>query len=127
MKSLSPNMMVYNVNDTIDYYQSYFDFVLTASVPEEGQFQWAMMTSGNVTLMFQSKESIVEELPEFAELEPGGACTLFIKTNDVEKLYENLKDNVEVIIELHKTFYNMNEFSIRDLNGYIITFAEDAE
>lgn len=119
-------MIVYNVNDTVDYYRSYFDFTLVASIPEEGDFQWAMMSSGNVTLMFQTKESILEDLPEFKDLDPGGTLTLFIKTNDVENIYENIKDNVEVVVDLHTTFYNMIEFTIRDLNGYILTFAKDA-
>lgn len=120
-------MIVYNVNDTVDYYRSYFDFTLVTSVPEEGDFQWAMMSSGNVTLMFQTKESILEDIPEFKDLDPGGTFTLFIKTDDVENIYENIKDNVEVVVDLHKTFYNMIEFTIRDLNGYILTFAKDAQ
>lgn len=127
MKNLTPNLMVYNVNDTIDYYETYFNFKLVQTVPEEGQFQWAMVNAGNVNLMFQTIDSLRNDLPQFEDLEPGGGLTLFFEVDDVEKLYNSVKDNVEVIVEFHKTYYGMNEFSIRDLNGFLLTFAEPAE
>lgn len=127
MKNLTPNLMVYNVNDTIDYYETYFNFELVQTVPEEGQFQWAMIKSGNVNMMFQTIDSLRNDLPQFEDLEPGGGLTLFIQVDGVDEIYNNVKDNVEVIVDLHKTFYGMNEFSVRDLNGFLLTFAEPAE
>ncbi len=124
MKSLSPNLMVYNVNDTIDYYSTYFNFETVRSVPDDGDLQWAMLQNGEVSIMLQSIDSLKNELPFFEDVEPGGGFTLFIRVEEVEKLYEFVKDNLEVLSELNKTFYNMNEFTIRDLNGYVITFAE---
>jgi lactoylglutathione lyase len=127
MKNLTPNLMVYNVNDTIDYYETNFNFKLSQTVPDEGQFQWAMVKNNNVNLMFQSIDSLRNDLPQFEELEPGGGLTLFIEVENLEELYNNVKDNVEVIVDFHKTFYGMNEFSIRDLNGFLVTFAQPAE
>ncbi len=46
-------------------------------------------------------------------------------TSEIRLLYENIKDKVNIIKELEKTFYGATEFSILDLNGYILTFAEE--
>lgn len=127
MKSLSPNLMVYNVNDTIDYYKTYFNFNEVKTVPDEGDYQWAMLQNGSVTIMLQSIDSLKNELPYFEDIEPGGGFTLFIQVEGIEKLYDELKDNLEILAELNKTNYGINEFTIRDLNGYIITFAEAVE
>ena len=42
-------------------------------------------------------------------------------------LYKELQDKVEIIADLEDTFYGTIEFSIIDLNGYVVTFAEDKE
>ena len=124
MKSISPNLMVYNVDDTVEYYKSYFNFEQVAFLPETGDLQWAMLKNGEVTIMLQDIDSIRNDIPFFEDIEPGGGFTLFIIVEDVTALYENVRDNVEVISELTQTFYGMNEFTIRDLNGYLLTFAE---
>ncbi|MBN1300773.1 MAG: VOC family protein [Melioribacteraceae bacterium] len=124
MKSISPNLMVYNVNDTIEYYKQYFNFELIKTVPEDKNFQWAMMRNGNVTIMFQSCDSLKNELPHFEDFEPGGTFTLFIIGENIKKLYNNLKDDIEIVSDLKETFYDMIEFTFRDLNGYLITLAE---
>lgn len=58
MESLTPNFMVHDVNKTIAYYEKHFGFKVVNKVPEEGQFDWAMVSAGSVSLMFQKKETI---------------------------------------------------------------------
>jgi uncharacterized glyoxalase superfamily protein PhnB len=127
MNSLAPNLMVYNVDDTVEYYKSYFNFDLVASEPQKGDLQWAMIKNGDVTLMLQDIDRLRNDLPYFEDIEPGGGFTLFIQVDEVEKLYDKIKDDIEVISDLNITFYGMNEFTIRDLNGYVLTFAERIE
>ncbi|NIR52324.1 bleomycin resistance family protein, partial [candidate division KSB1 bacterium] len=69
---------------------------------------------------------ITEELPELGEQEIGGTLAFFIQVQDIHDLYEQIKNRVNVITEMHTTFYKMHEFAIRDCNGYILTFAEEA-
>ena len=42
LKKLTPNLMVEHVNDTVTFYKDVLGFTLLASVPEEGEFNWAM-------------------------------------------------------------------------------------
>jgi uncharacterized glyoxalase superfamily protein PhnB len=87
---------------------------------------WAMMINGNVTIMFQTFESLGDELPEVRR-QDGGSLLLYIKLKDIINFFEALKDKVTVIKGLEKTFYGATEFSILDNNNYLLTFAEDIE
>ena len=51
---------------------------------------------------------------------------LYVYVDNVDDLYRSLKDRVEIIKDLHKTFYGMREFIIRDVNRFWLTFAQFA-
>jgi uncharacterized glyoxalase superfamily protein PhnB len=123
MQSISPNIFVNDINKTIEYYKQ-LGFTVIATVPEQGDLVWAMMSSGGVIIMFQTFESLGNELPAISR-QNGGSLLLYIQTNEIRKLYKELKDKVNIVKELNKTFYGATEFAIQDLNNYIITFAED--
>ena len=71
LKSLTPNLMVQNVNDTVHYYQENLGFTLLETVPKEGPLDWAMLKRNEVVIMFQSKRSMVKDLPRFEKQNPG--------------------------------------------------------
>jgi uncharacterized glyoxalase superfamily protein PhnB len=124
MESLSPNIFVNNMNETIAFYKS-IGFQLVMTVPEAGSdFVWAMMVNGNVTFMFQTFESLGNELPEISR-ENGASQLLYIKLKEIRNFFELIKDKVKVLKPLEKTFYGATEFSILDNNNYVLTFAED--
>ena len=85
MKSISPNIFVKDINKTIDFYKQ-LGFSLTTTVPEEGDLIWAMMTCGNVTFMFQTFESLGNDLPTISR-HNGGSLLLYIQTSDIRKFY----------------------------------------
>ena len=118
-------MMVPDVNKTIDFYKDILGLDLLMTVPEKGEYDWAIMKSGNVEIMFQSQASLIKELPHLKERPLGSGSTLYIETEDVRDLYDRLKEHVKIIKELYTTFYDTCEFSIEDINGYILTFAEE--
>ncbi len=124
LKKLTVNLMVKDVNSTIDYYTDILDFELVMSVPEEGEFDWAMVKRDGVELMFQSFKSMKGEYPLFKDTEPGGTLLFYIDVEGLNDLYEGLKGKADIIIDKNRTFYNADEFAIKDCNGYILTFAE---
>jgi len=124
MESLSPNIFVTSMDQTIDFYKS-IGFQLIMTVPEEGSdFVWAMMVNGNVTFMFQTFASLGEELPQVSRTS-GASQLLYIKLKKIREFFEQIKDKVTVIKPLETTFYGATEFSIIDNNNYVLTFAED--
>jgi catechol 2,3-dioxygenase-like lactoylglutathione lyase family enzyme len=64
LKSLTPNLMVPDVNQAIDFYREYLGFELNMSVPETGPFDWASIKAGDVEIMLQAEASLtVKSLP----------------------------------------------------------------
>jgi uncharacterized glyoxalase superfamily protein PhnB len=124
LKSLTPNLMVPDVNQSLNFYTNLLGFEVLQSVPDSGILQWAFIQSGDVRLMLQKETSIKEEYPELEKHTGGGALTFYIHAEALEGWYEKLKDKVNVIKPLHKTFYGANEFSITDPDGFILTFSE---
>jgi len=122
MKSIAPNIFVRDMNKTIEYYQ-HLGFEVAMKVPEEGDVVWAMLSCGSVNFMFQSFESLGEELPEISR-QDGGSLLLYIQTKEIVLFHDRIKNKVNIIKGLEKTFYGATEFSIQDINGYILTFAE---
>lgn len=124
MESLSPNIFVNSMPETINFYKS-IGFQLVMTVPETGDdLVWAMMTNGNVTFMFQSFASLGDELPQISR-QNGASMLLYINIKKIREYFELIKDNVTVLKGLDKTFYGATEFSILDNNNYVLTFAED--
>jgi len=135
MKKITPNIMVEDVNATINYYKNNLEFQIVIGVDEQKEVKmgdsateitltWAMIKKDNVEIMLQRKDSLIVELPAFKGLEIGGTFTLYISMQNVKSFYERIKNKVEIVKDMHKTFYGADEFVIKDLNGYIIYFAE---
>lgn len=122
MESLSPNVFVTDINETIAFYKA-LGFEVVNTVPEKGDYVWVMMMCGNVSFMFQTFESLGSELPDISR-QAGGSLLLYIQIKEIRKFYDRIKSKVTVLKGLEKTFYGATEFAIRDNNNYILTFAE---
>ena len=124
MESLSPNIFVSDMSETIAFYKM-LGFQLIMSVPEEGdEFVWAMMMNGSITFMFQTFASLGDDLPEISR-QNGGSLLFYIKLTGLLAFFDEVKEKVTVLKGLEKTFYGTTEFSILDNNDYVLTFAED--
>jgi uncharacterized glyoxalase superfamily protein PhnB len=125
LERLIPNLMVEDVNQTVKFYQDILGcFELVITDPKEGKLDWAMMRCEDVEIMFQSRDSLVEKVPELKDVSTGGTAVIYIEAEDVEDIYDWVKDRVEVIKELHDTPWGRKEFFIKDCNGYILVFAQ---
>ena len=123
MDSISANIFVRDMNETIAFYQ-HLGFEVVMKNPEQGDIIWAMMSCGKVSFMFQTFDSLGSEIPEISR-QDGGSLLFYIQLKDIRKFHDKIKDKVNVIKGLEKTFYGATEFSIQEINGYILTFAEE--
>ena len=109
METISPNIFVRDVNATIEFYKI-LGFNVTMSVPPDGgDYVWVMMNNGSVTMMFQTFESLGEDLPDIHRTD-GGSLLLYINLKNINDFYEHLKDKVTIVVGLEKTFYGATEF-----------------
>ncbi len=136
IKKLSPNFEVSNIKKTVEFYQNNFGFTLIMAVPESKdgieqslsnnkEYVYAMMQKDNVEFMFQRSDSFKEDLIFAKDLNNIGATVSFyMEVEGLKEFYNTLKDKKLQITELKTTWYGMQEFYVKDLNGYIIGFAE---
>lgn len=126
-QSLSPNIGVKDIHETIKFYTEVLGFKLVLSVPEVAPFVWAMVASGNTTIMFQEINNLLQEYPELEGRSPIATLTFYVKIKGMKELYEKVKNTEYLAKELHKTPYGADEFALYDNNGYILTITEDVE
>ncbi len=123
-ESITTNIMVKNVKETIEFYEEKLGFQKILSVPEEGEkFNFAILNKDKISIMLQEQENLIEEYPTLKTKDIIPTFTLFITVQDVEKVYNELKEKVEIAKEIHKTFYGKDEFAIFDNNGNILTIS----
>lgn len=123
-ETITTNIMVKNVKETIRFYEEKLGFQKVLSVPEEGEkLNFAIMNRDKISIMFQEQENLIEEYASLKTDEIIPTFTLFITVQDVSLLYDELKNKVQIAKQLHKTFYGKDEFAIFDNNGNILTIS----
>lgn len=107
-----------DVNATARWYAS-IGFEIVRQHDDDGEINWALLSFGNGELMLN------------AGGKPGNShrreVDLYVHIGGVDDLYRRLKDRVEVVEDLHETFYGMREFIIRDMNGFWIVFGQPVQ
>lgn len=127
--------MVGNVGETVEFYRRHLGFRLVMAVPESQDgilteipeqidIVYALVQNGAVELMFQAEMSLKEDVPAFAGMKIGASISLYIEVEEIDKMYEAIRSEVEIVKELFTTWYGMKEFYLRDNNGYILCLAE---
>ncbi len=123
-ETITANIMVKNVKETIKFYEENLGFRKVLSVPEEGEkLNFAIISKDKISIMFQEQEDLLEEYSSLQKNEIIPTFTLFITVSDVRLLYEELKNKVKIAKEIHKTFYGKDEFAIFDNNDNILTIS----
>lgn len=135
MQKITPNLMVKDVKETVDFYKNNFGFELIMAVPEtqdgilteipeDKKVVYALVKNGDAEIMFQSEESFKNDIPTLKDRQIGASASFYIEVENHEELYNTLKEKVKVVKELFTTWYGMKEFYICDNNGYVLCFAE---
>jgi len=107
-----------DVRATVEWYTS-IGFALVRQNEEDGEINWAKLSLGNSEVMFQSGGK--------PSTEHRREVDLYILTDSVDDLYRRLKDRVQVVEDVHDTFYGMREFIMRDINRFWISFGQPIE
>ena len=124
LQKLTPNLIVADVQRSIDFYRDVLSFTVTSTVPDQGPFVFAIVQRGGVEVFLNAPEPAVAEYPALAARDIGGTLTLFMHVKGVRQALEALKDRVNIVMPLEKKWYGVTEFAFTDPDGYVITFAE---
>ena len=107
-----------DVRATVEWYESVgFKTFATYDNGTPDGLSFAIMSFGDGQVMFnQGGETSDKRRRE---------VDLYVYTDDVDELYERLKDRVDTVERPHDTFYGMREVIILDINRFWITFAQE--
>jgi len=115
---LSPMLWTKHLNLTVGFYTNILKFKCDELNEKLG---WASLSRDNVQVML----AVPKQHAEFKEARFTG--TIYIHTDDVEKLWKELKDKVEIVYPIDNFETGMREFAIYDNNKYIIQFGQEID
>jgi Uncharacterized protein conserved in bacteria len=124
-KSVTANLMVESVERAIKFYQEILGFSVVVSVPgKDVELQFAILSKDDLMIMVQEKSNLMKEYPVLAAEKLQPSISLYIKVDNFDALYEEIKEKYSINTEIHTTFYGAREFAIVDADGYVLTFSE---
>ena len=89
-------------------------------LPEEAGLDWACLRLGDSEIMLnaggRAADAERRDVSLYVHLQPGDG--------DVDTLHARLKERVEIGEPPYDAFHGHREFSVRDLNGFWVVFAE---
>ena len=122
-KRLTAELVTEDIPGTIEFYTKILGLELDSVYPNDVPIpQWIQFKCGNNHLMFESRKSLGQVIPEILRRELGGSFDIFIEMDGIVEYYKSIKDKAEVIVEL--TDIPFKQFAIKDVNGYIVLFGQ---
>jgi uncharacterized glyoxalase superfamily protein PhnB len=115
---LSPMLWTKHLNLTVMFYTNILKFSCDELNEKIG---WASLSRDNVQVMLVEPR----QHPEFTETQFTGS--IYIHTDDIEKVWKELKDKVEVVYPIDNFEHGMREFAIYDNNKYMIQFGQEID
>jgi uncharacterized glyoxalase superfamily protein PhnB len=114
LNRLTPMLEVTDMDETIGFYHDVLGFECANRV--EG---WAVLPNCGVEIMICLPNAHTPfDKPRFTG-------SLYMKLDDVDALWQQVKDKTTVVYPLENFFYGMREFAIRDNNGYCLQFGTE--
>ncbi len=113
-----PMIRVQDVKATVDWYVS-IGFRFHRWNDEDGEMNWASVSLDGSDVMFQLGGKPSDAWRREVDL--------YIHVEDVEEVARRIRDKVDVVEDVHDTFYGMREFILRDVNRFWVTFAQPLE
>lgn len=115
---LAPMLWTKHLSLTVGFYTNVLKFTCDEINEKMG---FASLSRDNIQVMIVQPR----QHPEFTEAQLTGS--IYIHTDDVDKLWKELKDKVEVVYPIDNFEHGMREFAVYDNNKYTIQFGQEID
>src|ERR1041385_2984108 len=127
MKKLSPILWTKNLQETILFYETVLGFRSTSNFPD-----FVYLSREDVGIMFVVPQDEPEDCKDPKNKEeffpkPMLTGSIYIYTDQVDEIWNSVKDKVKIKSSIADREYLMRDFSILDNNDYEIVFGQDIE
>ena len=135
---LTPNFEVTDIRKTVEFYQNTLGFSLVMAVPEtqdgieqtlldNKEYYYVVMQRDDVEFMFERSDKYLSDA-DFLQTKPiGASVSFYMEVTGIEDFYNEIKRKKVETTELKLMWYGMREFYMKDINGYVLGFAEKVE
>ncbi len=125
LQKLTPNLVVRNVEASMDFYCRVLGFQRGQTVPEQAPYIFGIVTHGAVEIFFNDQKVVAADHPALGNRPVGGALTLYIEVQGIDELFKTVQQHgAKITMPMKDQFYGMREFGMEDPEGWEITFAE---
>ena len=111
-------MRTEDVRGTVRFYTEVLGFQCNQSLEEDGELAWASLERDGVGIMVAVPN---HHEPFLGSMFSG---SLFLNVDDVNAMWEQVKDRAHVCYPLEDFEYGTREFAIYDNNGYLLQFGQ---
>ena len=123
LQRVTPVLFVDRVAPCLPFWTGRLGFQTVAEVPgPDGEPQFAMLANGGLEIMYQTWGSVETESAAAAAGPRGHSAALFIEVANLDAVDQALA-GIPRIVERHTTFYGMEEITVREPGGALVTFA----
>ncbi len=112
---LTPLLWTDKLGETIDFYTGILGFTCAEKNDEWG---WASLNKDDVSIMLAKPNA---HMP-FEK--PGFTGSFYFRVEQVDEIWEKLKDIASIVYPVENFPWDMREFAIFDNNGYMLQFGE---
>jgi len=120
---LTPVILVDQLAPCLSFWTERLGFQTVAEVPgTDGRAQFAILVRDGVEVMYQTWAATAAESKAAVAAPRGHSVSLFIEVADIDQVDRALA-GIPRVAERHQTFYGMDEFSVREPGGAVVTFA----
>jgi len=122
-RSLSPVLIVDAVEPCLEFWRDRLGFTVADTVLEGEKIGFAILVGDDVTVMYQSQESLAKDIPALSGPKLVSPNIFYLSVASIDDVEKRLEGIVKVVPR-RKTFYGAIEIGIREPGGYVVLFAQ---
>lgn len=124
LKQLTPVLVVTEVEPCLVFWVERLGFEVTNHVAgDDGKLVFASVQKGAVEIMYQTRASVLQDLPAAAKELTGHSVSLFITVDNFDAV-EKAVAGAPVVKARHQTFYGSTEIYVKEPGGNTVGFAQ---
>jgi uncharacterized glyoxalase superfamily protein PhnB len=125
VRGVTPIFVVRDLKETMAFYTDVLGMETAGVFPQTGEPTWCSMRLDDASVAFTFEAPHTHEDGELHVSEPAFAGSLYFYTDDVDALYDRIKEKVEIDEAPVNRPWGMREFGFVDPNGFYLAFGQD--
>lgn len=117
-------LTVQDVEKSIDFYQHLLGFEKVAEDRHGGTTYWALLHLNGFQMSLKETAKQQQESPFLRDQATGGSMLLCFHVEDINATYAQVVAHFKTLNHPHLTPCGATDFSMKDLDGYVLTFQE---